>query len=159
MLHKKKLINEESKMCNFYDDLNKTNENFNYKNLYKSTNIKNNKIEFIPLKTVLISMINLSGEMINHYIKKYLGNNINRKQLIYLSSEEETNAIIQMIESNLFETLYNDCNFACNMCDFLKNNFIECINDFNQKYKMSFKLRELLKDIFGIVFFISKFYD
>ena len=64
-------------------------------------NIKNNKIELkelIPIKTILISMINLSGEMISHYIKKYLDNYINNKKLIYLSQEEEINSTIQIIE-------------------------------------------------------------
>ena len=36
----------------------------------------------------------------------------------------------------------------CDMCDLLENNFTEFINDFNQKYKMTFKLRELFNDIF-----------
>ena len=39
-------------------------------------------------------------------------------------------------------------NIICDMCDLLENNFTEFINDFNQKYKMTFKLRELFNDIF-----------
>ena len=157
MLHKSRLINgKESKMCDYFDDLSKTNENITYKNLDKILNIKNNNLKFIPIKIILISMINISGEMINHYIKKSQDNNTNNKKVIYLSPEKEINTPIQMIEPYLFETIYNDYIFTCNMCGFLENNFMECINEFNEKYQLSVKLRDLFNDIFWDCVFHNK---
>ena len=79
-LHKNQIINGKSiKACAIYDELNKMefkeSENISYNNIDKLINklkLKKNKnnLEFIAIKAIIISMINLTEELINSYFIK-----------------------------------------------------------------------------------------
>ena len=164
-LHKSQIIDGKTiKKCEIY---NKTlsdkefNENNyrDYNNIDKLINkVKEKKefLEFIAIKGIIISMINLTEELINdNYLEKSENININMTNEEYIISEEEENTIITF-KPNLFETIYNDYIFTSNMCPFLENYFIDSFNNFRQKYQISFTLTELFTDIFWNYIFHNK---
>ena len=157
-LHKEK--NEKNiKICQIYNDLNdfefKESEknNIGYSNIDKLINSLKEKranIEYIAIKSIIVSMMNLTQELINIYYKisEQMNLNINVNMI---SDEqcinEDDNESID-INPNIFENLFNDYVFTCNRCSFLENYFIESFNNFRNTYKIDFTLAELFTDIF-----------
>ena len=169
-LHKNQIINGKSvKICAIYDELNKMefkeSENISYNNIDKLINklkLKKNKnnLEFIALKAIIISMINLTEELINSYFIKSDDVNLHYNLIneeYFLTEEvdtEESNIIL--FKPNLFETIFNDYIYTRNMCPFLENYFIESFNNFREKYNISFTLSDLFTDIFWDGIFHNK---
>ena len=169
-LHKNQIIKGKSfKVCTIYEELNKMDfkesENISYSNIDKLINklkLKKNKniLEFIAIKAIIISMINLTKELINSYFIKSEDINLpyNLINEEYFLSEdvdnEESNIIL--FKPNLFETIFNDYIYTRNMCPFLENYFIESFNNFREKYKISFTLSDLFTDIFWNCIFHNK---
>ena len=169
-LHKNQIINGKSvKICAIYDELNKMefkeSENISYNNIDKLINklkLKKNKnnLEFIALKAIIISMINLTEELINSYFIKSDDVNlhynlINEEYFLTEEVDTEENNII-LFKPNLFETIFNDYIYTRNMCPFLENYFIESFNNFREKYNISFTLSDLFTDIFWNCIFHNK---
>ena len=151
------------KRCEIY---NKTlsDKEFNENNYRDYNNIdklinnakeKNEILEFIAIKSIVISMINLIEELINNNYFSKSENLLSKNNEEYIISEEDENTII-IFKPNLFENIYNDYIFTSNMCPFLENYFIDSFNNFRQKYQISFTLTELLTDIFWNSIFHNK---
>ena len=151
------------KRCEIY---NKTlsDKEFNENNYRDYNNIdklinnakeKNEILEFIAIKSIVISMINLTEELINNNYFSKSENLLSKNNEEYIISEEDENTII-IFKPNLFENIYNDYIFTSNMCPFLENYFIDSFNNFRQKYQISFTLTELFTDIFWNSIFHNK---
>ena len=151
------------KRCEIY---NKTlsDKEFNENNYRDYNNIdklinnakeKNEILEFIAIKSIVISMINLTEELINNNYFSKSENLLSKSNEEYIISEEDENTII-IFKPNLFENIYNDYIFTSNMCPFLENYFIDSFNNFRQKYQISFTLTELFTDIFWNCIFHNK---
>ena len=169
-LHKNQIINGKSiKVCAIYDELNKMefkeSENISYNNIDKLINklkLKKNKnnLEFIAIKAIIISMINLTEELIKSYFIKSEDVNlhynlINEEYFLTEDVDNEESNII-LFKPNLFETIFNDYIYTRNMCPFLENYFIESFNNFREKYNISFTLTDLFTDIFWNSIFHNK---
>ena len=164
-LHKSEIIEGKTiKKCEIFNkDLNdkefNENNNRDYNNIDKLINNKKEKddfIEFIAIKGIIIAMINLTEELINNnYLEKSENITINMANKEYIISEEEENTII-FFKPYLFESIYNDYIYTSNMCPFLENYFIDSFNNFRQKYQISFTLTELFTDIFWNCIFHNK---
>ena len=161
-LHKNRIINgKETKICEFFDDFAKANfketEHINYSNIDKlvcNLKKKDKHLEFSAIKAIIIAMINLSGEMIKNYINKSKDSMKSLNKTLFMGQEDE--AIIELFDPFIFQSIYNDFVSTCNMCPFLENYFIESFNCFRQKYQMSFTLSELFTDIFWDCIFHNK---
>lgn len=169
ILHNNELIDGKNvKNCSIYSDLNKTevkeNENISYNNIDKLINNlkkRNNHkhLEFMAIKAIIIGIINLIEELVKTYLKKgeYMNFNYNIINEEYLSEDEEgleNNNIV--LQSDLFETIFNDYVCTSNKCPFLENFFIESFNNFREKNQISFTLTELFTDIFWNSIFHNK---
>ena len=165
-LHKDIVVEGKNvKICSIYPDINKMefkeSENIDYTNTDKLINSmakkeKDNNFEFIAIKAIIITFINLTGELINNYFIKSTEINIMEEDY-YLNEDydsDENNIII--FKPNLFETIFNDYVFTSNRCSYLENYFIESFNNFRAKYQMSFALRDLFTDIFWNCIFHNK---
>lgn len=153
------------KICSIYPDINKIEfketENIDYTNTDKLINSmakkeKDNNFEFIAIKAIIITFINLTGELINNYFIKSTEINVIEEDY-YLNEDydsDENNIII--FKPNLFETIFNDYVFTSNRCSYLENYFIESFNNFRAKYQMTFTLRDLFTDIFWNCIFHNK---
>ena len=159
ILHKGQNINGKI-IKNYYlfKELNlfdfKEKENINYNNIDKLINsLKQNEnyhhLEFIAIKSIIVSIINLSKELINNYLKNTKNINVNFNKLNedgFFPEDNENNIVL--LNPYLFETIYNDYSFIYNQCTFLENYFIESFNNFRKKYQISFVLKDLFTDIF-----------
>ena len=169
-LHKNQIINGKSvKVCAIYEELNKMefkeSENISYSNIDKLINklkLKKDKnnLEFIAIKAIIISMINLTEELIKSYFIKSDDINlhynlINEDYFLTEDADNEESNII-LFKPNLFETIFNDYIYTRNMCPFLENYFIESFNNFREKYQISFTLTDLFTDIFWNGIFHNK---
>ena len=159
-LHKEK--NEKNnKICQIYDDLSdfefkENDKGIEYNNIDKLINNlkeKYSNLEFIAIKAIIISMKNLTQELINVYYKnsekKDLNKNLNIK-------ENDPNDDETEINPKIFEILFNDYISISNRCSFLENYFIESFNNFRNKNKMDFILSDLFTDIFWDIIFHNK---
>ena len=165
-LHKEK--NEKNiKICQIYNDLSDfefkySDKNIGYNNIDKLiNNIKQKRIniQYIAIKSIIVSMINLTQELINNYYK--ISEEMNLNMNVNVISDEEyinddENELVE-INPNVFEILFNDYVFTCNRCSFLENYFIESFNNFRNTYKIDFTLSELFTDIFFDGIFHNKF--
>ena len=165
-LHKEK--NEKNiKICQIYNDLSDfefkySDKNIGYNNIDKLiNNIKQKRIniQYIAIKSIIVSMMNLTQELINNYYK--ISEEMNLNMNVNVISDEEyinddENEIVE-INPNVFEILFNDYVFTCNRCSFLENYFIESFNNFRNTYKIDFTLSELFTDIFFDGIFHNKF--
>ena len=165
-LHKDKNEKNNNKICQIYNDLNdyvfkESEKNIGYNNIDKLINSLKEKhpfIEFIAIKAIILSIMNLTKELINIYYKtseemnlNFNVNIINEENDFY---EDETEVI--EINPKIFEILFNDFIFMSNRCSFLENFFIESFNNFRNKYKMDFTLTDLFTDIFWNKIFHNK---
>ena len=165
-LHKEK--NEKNiKICQIYNDLSDfefkySDKNIGYNNIDKLiNNIKQKRIniQYIAIKSIIVSMMNLTQELINNYYK--ISEEMNLNMNVNVISDEEyinddENELVE-INPNVFEILFNDYVFTCNRCSFLENYFIESFNNFRNTYKIDFTLSELFTDIFFDGIFHNKF--
>ena len=165
-LHKEK--NEKNiKICQIYNDLSDfefkySDKNIGYNNIDKLiNNIKQKRIniQYIAIKSIIVSMMNLTQELINNYYK--ISEEMNLNMNVNVISDEEyinddENELVE-INPNVFEILFNDYVFTCNRCSFLENYFIESFNNFRNTYKIDFTLSELFSDIFFDGIFHNKF--
>ena len=165
-LHKEK--NEKNiKICQIYNDLSDfefkySDKNIGYNNIDKLiNNIKQKRIniQYIAIKSIIVSMMNLTQELINNYYK--ISEEMNLNMNVNVISDEEyinddENDLVE-INPNVFEILFNDYVFTCNRCSFLENYFIESFNNFRNTYKIDFTLSELFTDIFFDGIFHNKF--
>lgn len=165
-LHKEK--NEKNiKICQIYNDLSDfefkySDKNIGYNNIDKLiNNIKQKRIniQYIAIKSIIVSMMNLTQELINNYYK--ISEEMNLNMNVNVISDEDNinddeNELVE-INPNVFEILFNDYVFTCNRCSFLENYFIESFNNFRNTYKIDFTLSELFSDIFFDGIFHNKF--
>ena len=165
-LHKEK--NEKNiKICQVYNDLSDfefkySDKNIGYNNIDKLiNNIKQKRIniQYIAIKSIIVSMMNLTQELINNYYK--ISEEMNLNMNVNVISDEEyinddENELVE-INPNVFEILFNDYVFTCNRCSFLENYFIESFNNFRNTYKIDFTLSELFTDVFFDGIFHNKF--
>ena len=165
-LHKEK--NEKNiKICQIYNDLSDfefkySDKNIGYNNIDKLiNNIKQKRIniQYIAIKSIIVSMMNLTQELINNYYK--ISEEMNLNMNVNVISDEEyinddENELVE-INPNVFEILFNDYVFTCNRCSFLENYFIESFNNFRNTYKIDFTLSELFTDVFFDGIFHNKF--
>ena len=159
-LHKSEIIEGKTiKKCEIFNkDLNdkefNENNNRDYNNIDKLINsLKQNEnyhhLEFIAIKSIIVSIINLSKELINNYLKNTKNINVNFNKLNeddFFPEDNENNIVL--LNPYLFETIYNDYSLIYNQCTFLENYFIESFNNFRKKYQISFVLKDLFTDIF-----------
>jgi len=156
-LHKEK-DEKNNKICQIYKDLNdfefkESDKSIGYNNIDKLINSLKEKqpyIEFIAIKTIFISIKNITQELINIYYKTSEEMNFNMNLNIINDENEIDEDEAEMIEINpkIFEILFNDYIFISNRCSFLENFFIESFNNFRTKYQIDFELNDLFTDIF-----------
>jgi hypothetical protein len=156
-LHKEK-DEKNNKICQIYKDLNdfefkEGDKSIGYNNIDKLINsLKEKKpyIEFIAIKTIFISIKNITQELINIYYKISEQMDLNLNLNIITDENEIYDDETDMIEINpkIFEILFNDYIFMSNRCSFLENYFIESFNNFRNKHKIDFTLSDLFSDIF-----------
>ena len=157
-LHKEK--NEKNnKICQIYNDLcdfefKENDKSIGYNNIDKLINNLKEKrpyLEFIAIKAIIISMKNITQELINIYYKTSEEMNLNLNLNIITEendfNDDDESEIIE-INPKIFEILFNDYIFISNRCSFLENYFIESFNNFRNKNKMDFTLSSLFTDIF-----------
>ena len=164
-LHKEK--NEKNnKICQIYNDLNDfefkdSDKNIGYNNIDKLINSLKEKhpyIEFIAIKAIIISMKNITQELINIYYKTSEEMNLNWNLNIINEDNEFDDDETEIIDINpkIFEILFNDYVFISNRSSFLENYFIESFNNFRNKNKIDFNLADLFTDIFWNGIFHNK---
>ena len=164
-LHKEK-DEKNNKICQIYKDLNdfefkEGDKSIGYNNIDKLINsLKEKKpyIEFIAIKTIFISIKNITQELINIYYKISEQMDLNLNLNIITDENEIYDDETDMIEINpkIFEILFNDYIFMSNRCSFLENYFIESFNNFRNKHKIDFTLSDLFSDIFWNGIFHNK---
>ena len=167
-LHKDKNEKNKNIVCQIFNDLSdfefkESEKNIGYNNIDKLINSLKEKqpyIEFIAIKAIIVSMINLTQELINIYYKISEEMNLNVNVNIisednYISDDDDEFDIFE-INPKIFEILFNDYIFTSNRCSFLENFFIESFNNFRNKYKMDFNLSDLFSDIFWNKIFHNK---
>ena len=169
-LHKNQIIDGKStRVCAIYEELNKMDfketENISYNNIDKLINklkLKKDKsnLEFIAIKAIIISMINLTEELINSYFIKSedinLHYNLINEEYFFTEEVDNEESNLILFKPNLFETIFNDYIYTRNMCPFLENYFIESFNNFREKNQLSFTLTDLFTDIFWNCIFHNK---
>ena len=132
-LHKDKNEKNKNIVCQIYNDLSdyefkESEKNIGYNNIDKLINSLKEKqpyIEFIAIKAIIVSMINLTQELINIYYKISEEMNLNVNVNIisednYISDDDDEFDIIE-INPKIFEILFNDYIFTSNRCSFLEN--------------------------------------
>jgi hypothetical protein len=164
-LHKDKNEKNNNIICQIYNDLNDfefraSEKSIGYQNVDKLINSLKEKqpyLEFIAIKAIIISIMNITQELINIYYKNSEEMNLNVNLNIIdddISDDDEIDMI--KINPKIFEILFNDYIFISNRCSFLENFFIESFNNFRNKYKMDFNLSDLFCDIFWNKIFHNK---
>ena len=164
-LHKDKNEKNNNIICQIYNDLNDfefraSEKSIGYQNVDKLINSLKEKqpyIEFIAIKAIIISIMNLTQELINIYYKNSEEMNLNVNLNIIdddISDDDEIDMI--KINPKIFEILFNDYIFISNRCSFLENFFIESFNNFRTKYQIDFELNDLFTDIFWDKIFHNK---
>ena len=157
-LHKDKNEKNNNIICQIYNDLNDfefraSEKSIGYQNVDKLINSLKEKqpyIEFIAIKAIIISLINI-------YYKNSEEMNLNVNLNIIdddISDDDEIDMI--KINPKIFEILFNDYIFISNRCSFLENFFIESFNNFRTKYQIDFELNDLFTDIFWDKIFHNK---
>ena len=118
---------------------------------------KQPNIEFIAIKSIIISLYNISQEIINTYYK-IPENTILNSNSNPINNKEKNDSDIEIIdiEPSIYENLYNDYICINNKCSVLEQHFIQSFNNFKDKYKMNFTLSELFTDIFWNKIFHNK---
>ena len=165
MTHKTLHIEKEEKICEIYNNINyfefkENDKNIGIDDIDKLINTLKNKqpnIEFIAIKSIIISLYNISQEIINTYYKIPEMTNLNSNSNP-INNKEKNDSDIEIIdiEPSIYENLYNDYIFINNKCTILEQHFIQSFNNFKDKYKMNFTLSELFTDIFWNKIFHNK---
>ena len=138
-VHKEKKENEFEEYCHCVHDQKEkyilgTEYNFKYENIdsiickLKNTN-KN--IEFIAIKTIFISLYNISCE----YIQKYIEINEHIKKNNYY-------------EYLIFDYIINDFIYMNSKIKFIDIDFKQSLDNFKKGYNIDFSINDLFKDIF-----------
>ena len=146
-VHKEKNFNEFEEFCHcIHDQIEKNNlgteYNFKYDNIDSiicELKFTHKNIEFIAIKTVFISLYNITFE----YIQKYIEINEYNKKNNYC-------------EYSIFEYIINDFVYINDKIKFIGIDFIQSLNNFKNLYNMNFSLEDLFKDIFFNALFHNK---
>ena len=104
---------------------------FRLKNNYKS-------LEFIAIKAIMISMINLMNEIISTL------------------QIEFTNKNTLELDGEIFTHIYKQFLIMSNICPYIENDFSSTFELFKSKYQLNFTLSELFSDIYWDVVFGEK---
>ena len=130
---------------------NNNNKN-NFNNLEKIIENKqkdNKQIEFIAIKTIIISMMNITTEMTCIYLKTLVKNNNNNNN---------NNLNENSFDIKDFKIIHEDYVLVSNYCPTLENYFQKSFENFKKKYQINFTLSELFADIFWNSLFHRKIF-
>lgn len=123
--------NSENKKCNISSCANLGKLAFQLKNNHKS-------LEFIAIKAIMISMINLMNEIISTL------------------QIEFTNKNTLELDGEIFTHIYKQFLIMSNICPYIENDFSSTFELFRSKYQLNFTLSELFSDIYWDVVFSEK---
>lgn len=165
MTHKTLHREKEEKICDIYNNIDdyefkENDKNIGVDDIDKLINTLKNKqpiIEFIAIKAIIISLYNISQEIINAYYKisENTNLNLNLNQINNNEKKDSENEIID-IDPSIYGNLFNEYILINNKCSILEQHFIQSFNNFKDKYKMNFTLSELFTDIFWNKIFHNK---
>ena len=150
-LHCKKELNKNCKVLNkeenndFKEDNNSININNNYLEKIIEKKQKDNKeIEFIAIKTIIISMMNITTEMTCIYLQTLVKNTNNNNE--------------NSFDIKDFKIIHDEYVLVSNYCTTLENYFQKSFENFKNKYQINFTLSELFTDIFWNSLFHRKIF-
>ena len=173
ILHCKKNKNIEEKLCIFLEENGKNSDiSEDFKNTENDKKIcslkeKNKLLEFIVIKSLMISITNYMTELIDSYLAYYqkLKENQEQKKIGEKETGIESNSQNDENEDDLlklnnydeiFSEIYNDFVAKSNKCSELEEYFKYSLESFKNKYQMHFTLSELFTDIFWNSIFHNK---
>ncbi len=146
LMHHKIRLN---KSCMYYNNINHSciisHENID--KLINKEKTTNKKLEFIAIKSIIISISSFTSELIQNYFV-YFKNRINT-----IKKEEDLNYIFNC---EIFSHMFDDYEDILNICTIIERDFSKSLNWFREKYQMSFDLNDLFTDIFWNAIFHNK---
>jgi hypothetical protein len=148
IMHKKLKIN-----CEYYKNLNNTCE-ISHENIDKLINkekLNNKKLEFIAIKSIIISFTSFISELIKNYI------NMIENEIDDYDNEDDYLSYI-FLNSEIFNIIYIDFESNLDNCKIIEKDFMKSLNNFREKYQMSFNLNQLYTDIFWNCIFHKKIF-
>ena len=147
LMHNKIKLNNP---CMYYKNLNSSCK-ISHENIDKLINKEkttNKKLEFIAIKSIIISISSFTSELIKNYFV-YLKNRIN----IFNFEEEDLNYVLNC---EIFSHMYEDYEVILSICTIIERDFSKSLNWFREKYQMNFFLYDLFTDIFWNAIFHKK---
>ena len=147
LMHNKIKLNNP---CMYYKNLNSSCK-ISHENIDKLINKEkttNKKLEFIAIKSIIISISSFTSELIKNYFV-YLKNRIN----IFNFEEEDLNYVLNC---EIFSHMYEDYEVILSICTIIERDFSKSLNWFREKYQMNFYLYDLFTDIFWNAIFHKK---
>ena len=147
-LHCKKELNKSCKVLNkeenndFKDD---NNSNNYIEKIIEKKQKDNKEIEFIAIKTIIISMMNITTEMTCIYLQTLVKNTNNNNNDNSFDIKD-------------FKTIHDEYVLVSNYCTTLENYFQKSFENFKNKYQINFTLSELFTDIFWNSLFHRKIF-
>ena len=147
LMHNKIRLNNP---CMYYKNINNSCK-ISHENIDKLINKEkttNKKLEFIAIKSIIISISSFTSELIENYFV-YLKNRIN----IFNFDEEDLNYVLNC---EIFPHMYDDYEDILNICSIIERDFSKSLNWFREKYQMNFFLYDLFTDIFWNAIFHKK---
>ncbi len=146
LMHHKIRLN---KSCMYYNNINHSciisHENID--KLINKEKTTNKKLEFIAIKSIIISISSFTSELIQNYFV-YFKNRINT-----IKKEEDLNYIFNC---EIFSHMFDDYEDILNICSIIERDFSKSLNWFREKYQMNFFLYDLFTDIFWNAIFHKK---
>jgi len=155
-LYKNCEVLTKEEICEFKEE-NNINNNININNKNNFNNLEkiienkqkdNKEIEFIAIKTIIISMMNITTEMTCIYLKTLVKNNNNNNSSINDN----------LFDIKDFKIIHEDYVLVSNYCPTLENYFQKSFENFKKKYQINFTLSELFADIFWNSLFHRKIF-
>lgn len=116
-------------LINSYANANNKNSYMNVDKLILTLKVQNKSLEFIAIKGIIISLINVINERIG-------------KLLVNCSVDTPD------LDCGIFHEIYNEFLVLSNICPLLEQDFCQSLACFKEKYEMSFSLCELFSDLF-----------
>ena len=147
MMHSKKQMNN---MCEYYKNIN-NNCGISHENIDKlicKEKLKNKKLEFIAIKSIIISMTCFTTEFVKYYLS-LIENNI---------ENYDDDDICFNINCEIFNDIYKDYEGFLSICPLIERDFFKSFNCFREKYLMTFYLYDLFTDIFWNCIFHKKYF-
>ena len=146
LMHNKIRLNNS---CMYYQNINNSCK-ISHENIDKLINKEkttNKKLEFIAIKSIIISISSFTSELIRNYFV-YFYNRINT----YKKGED----LNYIINCEIFSHMFDDYEDILNICTIIERDFSKSLNWFREKYQMSFDLNDLFTDIFWNAIFHNK---